>query len=187
MNAELSAEHAAALVLHDITTRLEVECAQEQHSARLASHERQAAARVAELAEAVVATLMVETMEKARHSSQEETVVTQDRQDLQEQAVVQEKMLAEMKSTLLDSMRAGTFETSRGEGNAAVRAVYVQEGAIQIETSGARRGAWQGAVECVRRGQRARNGRGPAAAVRRSSSRRLPPSSRWPDRTRRQW
>ena len=44
---------------------------------------------VAELAEAVVATLMVETMEKARHSSQEETVVTQDRQDLQEQAVVQ--------------------------------------------------------------------------------------------------
>merc|ERR1719326_1452749 len=42
-------------------------------------------------------------------------------------AVVQEKMLAEMKSTLLDSMRAGTFETSRGEGNAAVTFRLAQE------------------------------------------------------------
>ena len=45
----------------------------------------------------------------------------------EEQAVVQEKMLAEMKSTLLDSMRAGTFETSRGEGNAAVTFRLAQE------------------------------------------------------------
>tara|TARA_Y100000356_G_scaffold115061_1_gene103930 strand:- start:391 stop:549 length:159 start_codon:yes stop_codon:yes gene_type:complete len=44
---------------------------------------------VAELAEPVVVTLMVETTEKARHSSQEETAVTQVRQGLQEQAVVQ--------------------------------------------------------------------------------------------------
>ena len=41
--------------------------------------------------------------------------------------MVQEKMLAEMKSTLLDSMRAGTFETSRGEGNAAVTFRLAQE------------------------------------------------------------
>merc|ERR1719421_1602988 len=45
----------------------------------------------------------------------------------EEQAVVQEKMLAEMKSNLLDAMREGTFETTRGEGNAAVTFRLAQE------------------------------------------------------------
>jgi len=38
----------------------------------------------------------------------------------EEKEAVDAMMLAEMKSSLLDDMRAGSFETTKGEGNAAV-------------------------------------------------------------------
>jgi len=46
---------------------------------------------------------------------------------LDEKAAVNEKMLSEMKSDLLDGMAASTYETTRGEGNAAVTFRLAQE------------------------------------------------------------
>ena len=49
-----------------------------------------------------------------------------------EHVVVQEKMLSEMKSDLLDSMKADTYETTRGEGDAAVTFRLAQEYGMSV-------------------------------------------------------
>jgi len=49
-----------------------------------------------------------------------------------EKAAVEAKMLAEMKSSLLDDMRATSYETTRGEGTAAVTFRLAHESAAGV-------------------------------------------------------
>lgn len=56
-----------------------------------------------------------------------------------EKAAVEAKMLAEMKSSLLDDMRDTSYETTRGEGDAAVTFRLARERAAGVPLCGAHR------------------------------------------------